>query len=238
MTFICGPALQNGLGEHRHELVREITDRCRGKRPEPPRPAPVVYSRPASGAQIKYVADLGGDPTYAAKLSHNDCSRYLDDLIAANKTRSLVSSAPSIPPEFLELIKEGYYATRVSTDEPLVFYRVTRPTRGQYAGSFKVQTRHSDLWKVVYVLWPSRKEFCIRDNIKEHLLLLVADQDKARREYARELGACQICNKTLTDERSRYYGCGPECEKRHQYIFEYVDVTEGPYRPGILSTAR
>lgn len=137
----------------------------------------------------------------------------------------------------IQLIKNGRYATRASDSEPLIFYRVSRPTKGQFKGAFKVQTQHSEEWKLAYVVWPSKRESIYRTDIKTHLLMLVGNQEVAASTYAWELGQCQICGRKLTDERSRYYGIGPDCEEFHPSVIEAIELAFGPYMPGKTRTA-
>ena len=267
MTFICGVAKANRGVEHRHELVSEITDWCRGIKAAPPVGGPLtaragvpvpqpatVPARSVAGttrplthaeldpygrtkeqmptrAQLDYVEHLGGDVTHAMTLTKAACSSYLDALEARAVTRAPAAKM-DIPFQMLDLIKEGNYATRASATEPYVFFRVTRPSAGKYKGAFKVQTRHSDQLRLAYVHWPSGRDTVIRPNIKESLLVLIADQDAAARAFARELGCCCNCGRSLTDERSRWYGIGPECETFRPDVIEWVHLNEGVYQPG------
>jgi hypothetical protein len=131
-------------------------------------------------------------------------------------------------------IKDGYYAARTDEESPVIFFKVTRPNSGNYKGAFKVMTQHSEQWKVAYVYWPSNRETVVRSDIKELLLLVMANMPKAAAFYAFEKNRCQICGKELTDDRSRYYGIGPDCETRHPVIIEDIDYRFGPWEMGKL----
>lgn len=207
-------------------------------------------SDPVTDDQIDYVARLGGNVPAAQKMTKGACSEYIDSLISKGSVAvpkddsglEIRDGLKSVKVDdammgLIQLIKDGRYATRTSDSEPLIFYRVSRPTKGQFKGAFKVQTQHSEEWKLAYVVWPSKRESIYRTDIKTHLLMLVGNQEVAASTYAWELGQCQICGKKLTDERSRYYGIGPDCEERHAHVIEAIELAFGPYAPGKTRTA-
>lgn len=142
------------------------------------------------------------------------------------------SELPEATIGLIGLVADGYYATRTSPTEPYLFYKVSTPKSGQYKGSRKFMTRHGDDWKTAFVIWPSGRASSYKPGIDQHLLELIANQSKAKLQYARQIGSCCICGKTLTDERSRYYGIGPDCETRHSDIIGWVTDEYGPYVPG------
>lgn len=127
----------------------------------------------------------------------------------------------------LEMIPSGYYAVRPDTETELAFVRISRPGHGKWKGYLKVQTQHGDqlidrwAWNMAnpdpltsvrsWSVW--RNQFPGNQSIEDLLLLVIVDHRKAGRTYAEEIGRCHRCNKDLTDERSRWYGFGPECEK-------------------------
>ena len=42
-----------------------------------------------------------------------------------------------------------------------------------------------------------------------------------------------MCGKTLTDERSRWYGIGPDCETRYEESILESDQDRGPFVPSV-----
>jgi hypothetical protein len=50
--------------------------------------------------------------------------------------------------------------------------------------------------------------------------------------YAEVLGHCCKCGKELTDPRSRWYGIGPDCEKRNANHIRLVDESKGVFVHG------
>lgn len=127
-----------------------------------------------------------------------------------------------IMPAFIQMLPDGNYAARVSDDAEMRFFRVDRPEHGKMKGFTKVQTRHSDVLHLCYLIYPEGDFRVYDDRYADHLLSVLADQTLARVRYGQELGKCCICAKTLTDERSRYYGIGPECVTRFRDVVEYV----------------
>lgn len=204
-------------------------------------------SDPVTDDQVDYVARLGGNVPAAQRMTKGQCSDYIDSLISKGAVAvPKIEPAPEAPKSapvddammgLIQLIKDGRYATRASDSEPLVFYRISRPMKGQFKGAFKVQTQHSEKWTLAYVVWPSKRESVYRTDIKTHLLMLVGNQEVAASTYAWELGQCQICGRKLTLERSRYYGIGAECEDSHPSVIEAIELTFGPYTPGKTRTA-
>ena len=57
--------------------------------------------------------------------------------------------------------------------------------------------------------------------------LVCIDHKTAAYHYGQELKACHICGRDLTDERSRYYSIGPDCETRHESFIWYVEEQKG-----------
>lgn len=135
-----------------------------------------------------------------------------------------------VPAGFLELLDKGYYAVSMEEGDPLRFFYVSKPTSGTFKGCIKVQSQHSDTWKLATVLWPSGKVSTYREYQVEYVLAVIADQIGCALTYAEEIGNCARCNKTLTDERSRYYGIGPECEKYKASYIEEVELKKGAYK--------
>jgi len=134
----------------------------------------------------------------------------------------------------LTMVPDGYYAVHEYEGGPIDFMRVSRPKKNKYAGAIKVQTVMGS-WMNVRLkgepdaaLWPSGS-LSVYDRsgrVEDRLLLLVADAQGAARRYAKKLGHCCRCNASLTDEKSRHYGIGPECVKHWPHIVEQVDMED------------
>lgn len=113
-----------------------------------------------------------------------------------NKRQALdtVLNAPAQPE-----VPAGRYALR--TDDTVRFYRVDRPTKGQWAHyTFVTRQAGDDEWPV-------------RNAVERQSLLGRIGQDvaAASKLYGTEIGACGVCGRTLTDETSRAAGIGPVC---------------------------
>lgn len=188
--------------------------------------APVTVTTPVvmvSDRQLEYIKTLGGDLTHAAKLTRAQASEYIQELRSKPKEETApaapLSTAKSTDPRLdllnglLEGVRDGYYAVQSDDSDPLTFLRVSRPKSGQFEGSVKIQTQHSEELKLAACKWKSGYWSVYRKSVIDRLLILVLDPTKAGMKYAQELGHCLRCNKELTDERSRFYGIGPECEK-------------------------
>jgi hypothetical protein len=99
-------------------------------------------------------------------------------------------------------VPAGHYAIPSTGGNDLAFYRVDRPTEGDYAGRTFI--------KLVVGGHPDRN--VKRDHVAGILARIAADDDAAAR-YGREVGHCYVCNRSLTDALSRQLGIGPECRK-------------------------
>jgi hypothetical protein len=103
-------------------------------------------------------------------------------------------------------IAQGHYATKsLSGNNDYDFWRVDRPTEGQYAGKAFVK-------RIV----GGKPEMSVSRTTKFAVLeqILSEGADVCAKRYADELGRCSRCNRTLTDETSRMYGQGPECRSK------------------------
>ena len=95
-------------------------------------------------------------------------------------------------------IPDGYYAVS-NNDGDTSFYRVRR-----HDGRMFIDLQVSDSFN--RIPWTTRK--AALDKIR-------TDGPQAAGErYARELGRCYRCGRTLTDETSRELGIGPTCRKK------------------------
>jgi hypothetical protein len=217
----------------------------------PPPAAPSV--RHATPAQIKYATDLGGDPVRIARCDFYSISSYIDEL---KRGGAKVTTQPVVNPklEFVKSmllnVDSGYYAVRTrddGSDKEIFFMRISRPKSGQYKGTLKVQSCHGgagigspansrDLPVLMdgVVLWPSgRTSFYGRYNqahwqevLVDSIMKVVTDAYGALRLYSEQIKRCCRCNAGLTDDNSRHYGIGPECEKYWPHIIEMVDAAD------------
>ena len=144
-----------------------------------------------------------------------------------------------VPLPMLVETPDGYFAVRLDDNDPYRFLRIKRPmprkgVRTKHLGCIKVQSQHSDDLKPVMIYRPldaletQPQELLWISNpaLEKHLILVLVDPMGAGLAYGRELGQCCICGRTLTDERSRHYAIGPECEKGYPDRIEYVDGLE------------
>lgn len=125
-------------------------------------------------------------------------------------------------------VKEGYYAAELGDGgyNDLRFFRISRPKKGNYAGNVKIQWQLADSWELAMLVRPSGTYWEPRSlpfSMVDYLLNIVVDASGCARRYAKEIDKCCRCNTTLTDERSRHYGIGPECEKYWPHIINLVD---------------
>lgn len=101
-------------------------------------------------------------------------------------------------------VPAGRYAVHMDGDSnELSFFKVDRPEEGKWAG-----------WTFVKHL-ASDTEYPVKGARKHRILeAIAADIEGALATYGREIGACGMCGKTLTNDESRAYGIGPDCRKK------------------------
>lgn len=140
--------------------------------------------------------------------------------------------------KMLDLIPDGYYATQVEDGATVNFLRLSRPTRGKFSGTIKVQTQHSERWQLALVYWPYLEygpDNCYKRQPRwdvydrraiDMVMLIIADHHTCARRYSVELQRCCRCTTELTDDRSRHYLIGPECETHWPWAIEEVDNME------------
>ncbi|NKS56272.1 hypothetical protein GS504_01415 [Rhodococcus hoagii] len=97
----------------------------------------------------------------------------------------------------------GHYALR-EDDGSVKFFRVDRPDSGKWAGYTFAWVQAGDNYHRV-------KGAAAR---KAVLARIAADPRAALALYGREVGACGLCSKTLTNDESREFGIGPDCRKK------------------------
>lgn len=217
---------------------------------------------PLSLPQYKYISDLKGDTEHALTLTYHGAHLYINELRHRPRPKDywkasdpppepepepIVKREPEKPdPKVLMIdgllpsIPDGYYAVEEYDGDPVTFIRLSSPKKGRFMGSRKIQTVHGSGYsgarlEEVAVHWPSGQWSWYKPFIKERLLLLITDYMGAALRYAAKLGNCARCNANLTDERSRWYGIGPECEKHWPQHMEQVNVTKGQWYPGAVS---
>lgn len=140
------------------------------------------------------------------------------------------------PRPMVESMREGRYAVEVTLpNQPRdwIFLRVSRPKSGKKAGCLIVQTQHSDFYKPYFTIYPNGQVYFYQNapRLDMALLMVAADPFTSAINYGRELGCCSRCARELTDERSRYYSIGPECEKYWPEIINYINETRGVFVP-------
>lgn len=138
-----------------------------------------------------------------------------------------------VPVGLLIGLRDGYYAARVDSTHAYTFFRVSRPKSGRYAGAIKIQTQHGPDYKLALVRWEEDRVSVYNWTIEDALLVACIQQVNCAIAYAEEIGKCCRCNTELTDERSRWYGIGPECEKHWPEIIPEVGERRGHYEVGM-----
>lgn len=133
---------------------------------------------------------------------------------------------PMLP--LLVNVKDGYYAAEIGDGRynDLKFFRVSRPKTGQYAGTTKIQWQIADNWRIAILVRANGTYWKPNDApamAEDYVLAIMVDATGCARRYAKEIDKCCRCNTSLTDERSRHYGIGPECEKHWPHIIQLVD---------------
>ncbi|MFD5451621.1 MULTISPECIES: DUF6011 domain-containing protein [Streptomyces] len=134
-----------------------------------------------------------------------------------------------VPRAMVDLVENGYYAVREAEHSDWVFLRVSRPDSGQHKDHIKIQSQHGERLKLVCLVLPPESSVgysVINGQVKDLIITLVVNPKMAAVQYGREVGQCCRCGKPLTDNRSRHYGIGPECEKYWPDIIELVDEDE------------
>ena len=133
-----------------------------------------------------------------------------------------------------DLLPSGYYALRRGDTAVIDFIRVSRPTKGRFKDSFKVQTQHSDMLRPAlehfqYLARPyNRLRVAVfHSGIEDKLWQVIQERQDCQLLYAREKKRCFSCGKKLTDARSRWYGFGKECEKHLQVIKQLIEDERG-----------
>ena len=161
---------------------------------------------PASEAQLDYIKDLAQKREMSdeqaeflarvemggRKLKKGEASKIIEAL--KEMPRKAVSRDwPDIP--------AGRYAIVDPLDDVLKFYRVDKPTEGQWKGFTFLNVYASD------ETYPIKN----KEHKKAIMSEIAKDPQAAMTRYGHEIGRCGICGRTLTDETSRARGIGPIC---------------------------
>lgn len=145
-------------------------------------------------------------------------------------THMLQKVADDFPVQFAQGIPAGRYAWHAAGGEPLQFIWIKDYKSGKRNGQRRIRTQHGPWYEDAVTFHPTGKISLWKPQIAEVLVGVGCDIQNCAKTYARELGVCFRCNSELTDDRSRYYGCGPECEKIVPWYFEEIDnEADGTY---------
>jgi hypothetical protein len=213
-------------GELGSEWTDFDTDTGELKAPEPPSPVIEVsrfgtksVAAPASYESASYEPEVEYDEGYKRTVR-------IYDKESRDRLKAMLP--------LLERITDGYYAVDLGSGvhNDLKFFRMSRPTRGEYKGCVKFQWQLADRWELAWVLHPDGR---VRTHVHtfsvaDYLLAILVDPSGSMRRYAKEIDKCCRCNTSLTDERSRHYGIGPECEKHRPDIITTVDLEDAMKR--------
>ena len=140
----------------------------------------------------------------------------------------------SVPRPMVEALRDGRYAAaeaqyRGDDFDHYTFFRVWRPTSGKKKGCLLIKPQHSEAYKEFITIYPSGSVWFAQSSprLDQALLMVCADPYTTAQNYARLHERCSCCGKKLTDERSRWYGIGPECKGRWPEIIRTVNETKG-----------
>jgi DNA-directed RNA polymerase subunit RPC12/RpoP len=131
--------------------------------------------------------------------------------------------------------KDGRYAVKMHDADPYKFLRLSRPNQGKAKGYLKIQSQHSEHYQSIGLIaldGVGSKRFLYAPSYVPYLRMLVCDPTTAAMDYGREMRRCSRCGIKLTDDRSRWFNIGPECEKYWPEIIAITEDKRGPYVPG------
>lgn len=219
----------------------------------PPAPsAPVASSLSipgmASPKQVRFLSDLGIPERAARHLDKHHAHLLIDELLAEQRGTPVSAPTPPQPtihtarqsePEdprvqmikaILVSIPNGYFAVDQGTEPTwgdtgkYDFLRISRPKSGKYKDAIKIQSQHGDRLENRAILWPSGHLSVFDRRVLDPLMTMMADHKTCLTTYGQVIGRCCRCHKQLTDDRSRHYGIGPECEQIFPWVIEEVDA--------------
>lgn len=109
----------------------------------------------------------------------------------------------------------GWYAVDHPEDGVLRFLRVDTPDEGKWRGYRFVKIQASDDFYKLGSQRPNGRYYG-KSHALVRALAQMTDEERygAMARYGREIGACGVCNRTLTDETSRKLGIGPVCRSK------------------------
>jgi len=132
------------------------------------------------------------------------------------------------PEAMVRNIRPGRYCVELGANMAK-FIRVTLRDRGKMKGYTIIQSQHSESFKTLISFSPTGS-FWIYDNRYDmELMMVAADPWGCATRYGQKLNKCCACGKKLTDDRSRWYGIGPECETRWPEIINLVHQNKGEF---------
>lgn len=162
------------------------------------------------------------------------------NLATANTRVTLPQPRPNewqlkTPRPMIETLRDGRYAAAPYGGDDYahhVFFRVWRPISGKRKGCLLIKTQHSDAYRDFITIYPSGSVWFAQraDKLDMALLMVAADPFTSAMKYAKLNSVCCRCGKKLTDERSRWYGIGPECEGYFPEIINMVNESKGFFR--------
>lgn len=155
-----------------------------------------------------------------------------------HNTRATIAVEPAIDDQLSAMLmntKDGRYAVKMHADDPFKFIRLSRPNRGKARDYLKIQSQHAEALASVGLIHTSlepRKRYLYAPSYIPYLRMLACDPTTAAMDYGREMRRCSRCGIQLTDDKSRWFSIGPECEKHWPDIIAMVLDKKGPYVPG------
>ena len=129
--------------------------------------------------------------------------------------------------QMLTSIPPGRYAWQPDSETPLTFVWIKRYTSGKRNGQLRVRSQHGPWYEDELTRLYDGKVIRWDDEIESVLIGVFCDRFECAQRYAQEMRRCWSCNLELTVGRSRWYGMGPECEKRLAWYIEDVDNKKG-----------
>lgn len=175
-------------------------------------------------------------------LTAGDASDLITQLIKMETPT--MNETPLIPLNMLRMIRFGRYAVPNNDQTEMIFLRVAE-TKGKNSilpvGSVKVQTKHAETWQDRLVVKPDgkvyRQDHSLIKGMKlaDILIAVLSDQTTAAMEYAIRKDECARCGVELTDDKSRFFGLGPDCQKDWPHMVGMVIERKGEYVPGAAS---
>jgi hypothetical protein len=158
-------------------------------------------ARPATERQVKYLEDMR-DKKNTESLGPEQLAWLADADFATltfDQASRVITTLKALPWQKRDQtmnfgVADGRYAIP-KDDGTLMFYSVKQ---GKYITFVNV--------------WASDARYPIKNLAEKRRILeaIKADPDAGPR-FGREIGACYVCGRTLTDEKSRSLGVGPVC---------------------------